>query len=472
MKELLNTLGLNSAGYVNDEEIKKRDRKYCSYGDTTHYQKEPKIFRSCEGSFMYDSDEIPFLDLQMWYASCNLGYKNERVSNAVMEQILTMPQIASCFLYDYKVLLCEKIAEATKQRFGFDGRVHFNVGGAQAVEDALKLVRNFKGQNLMFAFMGGYHGRTLGASSITSSCRYRDKYGHFGDRAHFVPFPYCYRCFYGKNCETCDFYCVKQFEKNFENEYHSFYDNKTGKCEYTAFFAEPVQGTGGYIVPPKGYFKELKKVLDKYGIVFVADEIQMGFYRTGKLWSIENFDVEPDVITFGKSLTNGLNPLSGMWAKEEMINPEIWPAGRTHSTYSSNPIGTRAGFEVMSIFEEGHQGKDFESSVKEKGKKFLEGLYNLKSKHKRIGNVDGLGLALRIECTEEDGFTPSKKLCDDIISEGLKGNLNYNGEKCGIVLNNGGYYKNVITLVPSLTITDSEIDLAVNLLEQLFARFK
>lgn len=472
MKELIEHIKPKQNISINDEEIRQYEQKYCSHGDTVHYQDKPKIFRNCEGSFMYDSSGVRFLDLQMWYASCNLGYKNERISNAVINQINTMPQIASRFLYDYRVLLSEKVAKANKQRFNHDGRVHFNVGGAQAIEDALKLIRNFTQQNSMFAFMGGYHGRTLGASAITSSYRYRENYGHFGDRAHFVPFPYCYRCFYGKNCESCDFYCVKQFEKNFESEYHSFYDPQTKRCEYVAFFAEPVQGTGGYIIPPKGYFKELKKVLDKFGILFVADEIQMGFYRTGKLWSIEHFDVSPDVITFGKSLTNGLNPLGGLWAKEEMINPKIWPAGRTHSTYSSNPIGTRAGHEVMSIFEEGFEGRDFESLIKEKGERFLRGLQYLKSKYPKIGNVDGLGLALRVECTEEDGFTPSKKLCDDIIDEGLKGDLNYGGEKHGIVLNNGGYYKNVITLVPALTITNDEIDMAIDLLDQLFARFK
>lgn len=452
---------------ITDAEIRELDSQYCSYGDTVHYSETPKIFRDCEGSFMYDSQEIPFLDLQMWYASCNLGYKNQRIADAVVDQINTMPQIASRFLYDYKVLLSEKIAKANEKRFGRKGRVHFNVGGAQANEDALKLVRNFTGKNLMFAFMGGYHGRTIGTSAITSSFRYRENYGHFGDRAHFVPFPYCYRCHYGKNCQDCNFYCVKQFEKNFDSEYKSFYDPSNGKCEYVAFVAEPLQGTGGYIIPPKGYFKELKKVLDKYGILFVVDEIQMGFYRTGKLWSIEHFGVEPDVLTFGKSMTNGLNPLGGLWAKEEMINPEIWPAGRTHSTYSSNPIGTRAGYEVMSILEEG----DFETSIAQKGEKFLEGLKHLEKKYKKIGNVDGLGLALRIECTEEDGFTPNKKLCDDIIEEGLKGNLTYKGEKCGIVLNNGGYYKNVITLVPAVTITNEEIEMAIDLIDQLFARF-
>ena len=452
---------------ITDEEIRDLDSKYCSYGDTVHYAETPKVFRDCDGVYMYDSNDTKYLDLQMWYASCNLGYKNKRIADAVIDQINTLPQIASRFLYDNKVLLSEKIGKATEERFGRKGRVHFNVGGAQANEDALKLVRNFTGKNLVFAFMGGYHGRTLGTSAITSSYRYREHFGHCGDRAHFVPFPYCYRCHYGKKCEDCNFYCVKQFEKNFESEYKSFYDPANGKCEYVAMVAEPLQGTGGYIVPPMGYFKELKKVLDKFGILFVADEVQMGFYRTGKLWSIEHFGVEPDVITFGKSLTNGLNPLAGMWAKEEMINPQVWPAGRTHSTYSSNPIGTRAGYEVMSIFEEGN----FEEEIAAKGVRFLNGLKHLEKKYKKIGNVDGLGLALRVECTEEDGFTPSKKLCDAVIDEGLKGDLTYKGEKCGIVLNNGGYYKNVITFVPAVTITNEEIDMAIDLLDQLFARF-
>lgn len=257
------------------------------------------------------------------------------------------------------------------------------------------------------------------------------------------------------------------FEKLFETEYNAVYNPNTKNCEYSAFIAEPIQGTGGYIIPPMGYFKELKRVLDKFNILFIADEIQMGMYRTGKLWSIEHFGITPDVITFGKSLTNGLNPLSGMWAKEKLINPDVWQPGRTHSTYSSNPIGTRAGYEVMSVFEE---DKNLETEIKRKGKKFLEGLKTLYKDFKTIGNVDGLGLALRIECTESDRITPNKKLCDFIIEEGLKGDLSYMGKKCGIVLNNGGYYKNVITLVPPITISDSEIETGIELLACLFKR--
>ncbi len=457
---------LSTKSSLSDSEILKIDSEYCSYGDTSHYSSYQPIFRDCEGSYMYDTNNTPYLDLQMWYASCNLGYKNKRVADAVIDQINTMPQIASKFTYDYKVLLSEKIAKANYKRFNEKGRVHFNVGGAQANEDVLKLIRNYTKCNRLFAFMGGYHGRTLGTTCITSSFRYREQYGHFGDKAHFVPFPYCYRCMYNKNCENCDFYCVKQFEKLFESEYHGVYNPKTGNCEYKAFIAEPILGTGGYIIPPKGYFKALKAVLDKYNILLVIDEVQMGFYRTGKLWSIEHFGVVPDAMTFGKSLTNGLNPLAGLWGKEKLINPETFPPGSTHSTYSSNPIGTRAGYEVMSIMEE----ENFEQTIKSKGETFLAGLRELKKRYKNIGDVDGLGFALRIEITEDDGFTPNKKLCDEIIDEGLKGNLTYKGKKCGMVLNNGGYYKNVITLVPSLYITNEEIEMAINLLDQLFSR--
>jgi len=202
----------------------------------------------------------------------------------------------------------------------------------------------------------------------------------------------------------------------FETEYNSFYDPKAKETEFVALFAESIQGTGGYIIPPEGYFERLKKVLDCYHILLVSDEIQMGFYRTGKLWGIENFNVAPDIIVFGKSLTNGLNPLSGIWAKEALIAPDVFPPGSTHSTFSSNPMGTRAGLEVMCIFEE----TDFEPMVREKGRKFLDGLKGLQKKYRNIGNVDGMGLALRLEVCEEDGYTPSKALTDKILNEGLR----------------------------------------------------
>ena len=163
-----------------------------------------------------------------------------------------------------------------------------------------------------------------------------------------------------------------------------------------------------------------------------------------------------------------MNPFGGMWAKEELISPEVWPAGRSHSTFCNNPIGMRAGYEVMTILEE----HDWETEVTEKGKYFLEGLKHLENKHKTIGTVDGLGLALRIECTKEDGYTPDAKLCHDIQAEGFKGDLEYHGEKCGIILNTGSHYKNSLTLVPPITISYEEINMAIELIDKLFTRFE
>src|SRR5207253_2267438 len=277
------------------------------------------------------------------------------------------------------------------------GRVHFNVGGAQAVEDSLKLVRNFSGgKSLMFAFEGGYHGRTLGASAITSSYRYRRRYGHFGDRAQFIEFPYHFRGPKGMTKEEYGHFCVQKFARLFETEYNGVWDPKTSQCEYAAFYVEPIQGTGGYVIPPLNFFSELKKVLDQHGILMVVDEIQMGFYRTGKLWSIEHFDVEPDAIVFGKALTNGLNPLSGIWAREALINPEVFPAGSTHSTFNANPLGTAVALEAMKMM----QDEDYEGMALSKGAYFLAGLQDLKRRHAIVGDVDGLGMALRIEICE------------------------------------------------------------------------
>ena len=451
-----------------EQELLALEAKYCSYGDTVHYSDPPKIFDGCEGSFLFDAEGRKFLDLQMWYSAVNFGYANKRLNDALKRQIDRLPQVASQYLHREKIELAAAIAQDAEKKFGKKGRVHFNVGGAQAVEDSLKLVRNAKkGKSLMFAFEGGYHGRTLGASAITSSYRYRRRYGHFGDRAQFVPFPYHFRGPKGMTKEEYGEECVKNFARLFESEYNGVWDPKAKEAEYAAFYVEPIQGTGGYIIPPKNFFKGLKKVLDEHGILLVVDEIQMGFFRTGKLWSIEHFGVEPDVLVFGKALTNGLNPLSGIWAKEELINPGVFPPGSTHSTFNSNPLGTAVALEAMKMMEE----ENYAKTVPSKGAYFLKGLEDLKRRHKIVGDVDGLGLALRAEiCEPHDSFTPSKAIVDKMVDEGLKGDLEYKGKKYGLVLDIGGYYKNVITFAPSLEISVEEIDMAMALLDQLFTR--
>jgi 4-aminobutyrate aminotransferase-like enzyme len=450
-----------------EAELRALEAQYCSWGDTVHYLEHPKFFETCEGSYMYDAEGTAFLDLQMWYSAVNFGYRNPRLNAVAHRQLDRLPQVASQYLHREKVELATLIARDAEAKFGAKGRVHFNVGGAQAVEDSLKIVRNASGgKSLMFAFEGGYHGRTLGASAITSSYRYRRRYGHFGDRAQFIEFPYHFRGPKGMSKEEYGALCVQRFARLFETEYNGVLDTKTGQAEFAAFYVEPIQGTGGYVIPPPNFFIELKKVLDQHGILLVVDEIQMGLYRTGKLWSIEHFGVQPDVLVFGKALTNGLNPLSGLWAKEALINPQVFPPGSTHSTFNANPMGTAVALETLRMVAE----VDYGRTVAEKGAYFLDGLKELQRRWPQIGDVDGLGLALRCEICEADGYTPNKPLLDRMEAEAMKGDLEVDGRKLGLILDVGGYYKNVITLAPSLEITHDEIDLALKLLDVLLRR--
>jgi 4-aminobutyrate aminotransferase / (S)-3-amino-2-methylpropionate transaminase / 5-aminovalerate transaminase len=452
-----------------DAQLLADEAAYCSFGDTVHYVEPPKIFARCEGSYLFDTAGVPYLDLQMWYSAVNFGYANARLNEAMKRQLDTLPQVASQYLHPTKIELAKAIAEDAWRKWDRKGRVHFNVGGSQSIEDSLKLVRNARGgKSLMFAFEGGYHGRTLGASAITSSYRYRRRFGHFGERAHFVPFPYHFRGPKGMSKEEVGEQCLAQFARLFETEYNGVWDPKAQQCEYAAFYVEAVQGTGGYVIPPKNFFIGLKKVLDRYGVLLVVDEIQMGFFRTGKLWGIEHFGVVPDVLVFGKALTNGLNPLAGLWAREDLISPAVFPPGSTHSTFASNPLGTAIGLETMKMLAE----TDYETMVTAKGAHFLEGLKDLQKRHPEIGDVDGLGLALRAEICEADGFTPSKRLVDRMVDIGLAGQLEHRGKKIGLVLDIGGYYKNVITFAPSLHISSEEIDLGLALLDQLLQQAK
>ena len=465
---MYDTLNPTSILPVLDEtELRRLEAEFCSHGDTVHYMADPKFFETCEGSYMFDAEGRRFLDLQMWYSAVNFGYRNPRLNAVAHRQLDRLPQVASQYLHREKVELAAMIAQDAERKFGRKGRVHFNVGGAQAVEDSLKLVRNATGgKQLMFAFEGGYHGRTLGASAITSSYRYRRRFGHFGDRAQFIEFPYHFRGPKGMSKEEYGHACVQKFARLFETEYNGVLDTKTGQAEFAAFYIEPIQGTGGYVIPPPNFFIELKQVLDQHGILLVVDEIQMGMFRTGKLWSIEHFGVQPDVLVFGKALTNGLNPLSGVWAREELISPEMFPPGSTHSTFNANPMGTAVALETLKMVSE----IDYGAAVMAKGAYFLDGLRELQKRWPQIGDVDGLGLALRCEICEVDGFTPNKKLLDLMADEGMKADLKAGSGTFGLILDVGGYYKNVITLAPSLEITFEEIDLAIELLDILLRR--
>jgi 4-aminobutyrate aminotransferase/(S)-3-amino-2-methylpropionate transaminase len=234
-----------------DQILLEKEAKYCSYGDTVHYIEPPRIFNRCEGSYVWDTSDQAYLDLQMWYSAVNFGYANPRLNNALKQQIDTLPQIASQYLHKGKIELSEMIAVDAKKKFGLDGRVHFNVGGSQSIEDSLKVVRNASnGKSLMFAFEGGYHGRTLGASShhlqlplspplrplrraratsFRSRTTFRRPERH--DQAEeYGSLPAC------SNSPACS-----------RPNTTASGTRKSNQSEYAAFYVEPIQGTGGYV---------------------------------------------------------------------------------------------------------------------------------------------------------------------------------------------------------------------------------
>ena len=192
----------------------------------------------------------------MWYSAVNLGYANPTVTAALQAQIKRLPQLACQYLHREKIELAQMICESVERAFGMKGRVHFNVGGSQAIEDALKLVRKNTGRQHMLAFQGGYHGRTLAASAITSSYRYREAFGEFADRAEFLPYPvHLPFAISGRRAKDRGLTASREFERLFEHEYTGAWNPKTGHSEFGALFIEAVQGTGGYIIPPRNYFK-------------------------------------------------------------------------------------------------------------------------------------------------------------------------------------------------------------------------
>jgi len=444
------------------------EAEYCSWGDTVHYSEEIRFFSECRDSYLFDDAGHAYLDFQMAYSSANFGYRNQHFESALIGQLKSLPQLASEFVTREKILLSRAIAQTAVQAWDVRGRVHFNVGGAQAIDDSLKLVAVNRGSRRVFAFEGSYHGRTLGASEITSSFRYRSRYGFFGQRAQFIPFPYCFRCPYGKKREDCDLYCVKQVARLFDSEYQSIIDPRDNRPEFVAFYVEPIQGTGGYIVPPAGYFPELKKILDAFQILLVVDEIQMGFFRTGRFWAIENFGVTPDILVFGKSLTNGLNPLSGLWARDELITPERFPPGSTHSTFGANPLGVRLGCATFEWLD----GHGYETSVPNLGKYLVDGLKEIQRRHPEIGDVDGMGLAVRVEMCYSDGYTPNRDLAHRIKERALDIPVPTDVGPLRLVLDIGGYYKNVFTLSPALDIDRTVIDRFLRMFESILIEVK
>lgn len=391
-----------------------------------------------EGSYLITEDGKRMLDFASGVAVCNLGHNNEAVVEAAIKQIKELIHGGhNVVYYESYIKLAEKLVELT----GNDTMVYFSNSGAEANEGAIKLAKYVSKRQAIISFKGSFHGRTIGTTSITASnAAYRKNYEGLLPSVYFAEYPYCFRCPYKQNKETCSRECLEQFEDMFKRIIDPY--------SVAAIIMEPIQGEGGYVVPPVEFVKGIREICDKYGIYLIFDEVQTGFGRTGKMFAYENFDVKPDIFTCAKAIAAGF-PLSAVIGKKEIM--EQWPSGAHGGTFGGNPVACAAAIASINELE----GSAIDNCVK-MGEYFMKKLLELKEKYSIIGDVRGKGLMLAAEFVGENNTSNG---------DAVKHIINYSLEN-GLILLNCGTYKNVLRFIAPTTVSKEEIDEALAILEK------
>jgi 4-aminobutyrate aminotransferase len=313
--------------------IIERDQQVISPSYTRSY---PLVAEKGHGAMVEDPDGNRFLDFAAGIAVVATGHCHPKVVQAIQEQAARLIHMSGTdFYYENMVQLAEKLARLVPGNV--PKKVYFGNSGTEAIEAAIKLARYHTGRTQFIAFVGAFHGRTMGSLALTGS-RSIQKQGFFPmmPGAHHVPYAYCYRCAYGKTPDTCAVECVQTIESE-------LFRTTLPADDCAAIFVEAVQGEGGYIVPPKKFFDELRRVADKHRILLIFDEVQSGMGRTGKMFACEHFDAVPDVIAIAKGIASGL-PLAATVARAELMN---WPPGAHASTFGGNPVAVAASLATI-----------------------------------------------------------------------------------------------------------------------------
>lgn len=391
-----------------------------------------------KGSYLYTEDGKKVLDFASGVAVCNLGHNNEAVVKAAKEQIDKLIHGGhNVVYYESYVRLAEKLAELT----GNNTMVYFSNSGAEANEGAIKLAKYTTKRPAIISFKGSFHGRTLATASITgSSSAYRKNYEALLPSVYFAEYPYCFRCPYKQDKETCSMECIKQFDDMFKKLIDPY--------SVAAIIMEPIQGEGGYIVPPKRFLKAVRDICDKYGICLIFDEVQCGFGRTGKLFAHEHFGVEPDIFTCAKAIASGF-PLSAVIGKKELM--EKWPAGAHGGTFGGNPVSCAVSLATIEEMENGA----LENGNK-MGKYLKDKLLKLKDKYDVIGDIRGIGLMIGVEFCKENN-EPYGEIVTEIRQFAVEN---------GLILLGCGTDHNVLRFIAPLTVSKEEIDTAVSIVDK------
>ncbi len=369
----------------------------------------PIAVKSASGALVEDVDGNTYLDFTCGAGVTNLGHCPPRVVTAIKEQVEKLMHFAGTdFYYDAQSRLAKKLAEITPGKF--DKKVFFCNSGTESVEAAMKLSRWSTERKRFISFMGAFHGRTLGAVSLTGSKPvHRDKYMPLIPGVTHIPYAYCYRCPYKLTYPDCDVWCAKIIEELYFNSF-------LPADEVAALFFECVQGEGGYIVPPKKFLSELDKIMKKNKILMVDDEVQAGFGRTGKMFACEHFGIVPDIITIAKGMGSGI-PVGAMIARAEL---DFGKPGAHSNTYGGNLLACASVNATIETFEK----EAIVENAKRLGKIIMKRLNELYDKYKIIGDVRGLGMMCATEFVKDRKSKEyAKKETDRIVVEAYKRGL-------------------------------------------------
>jgi 4-aminobutyrate aminotransferase len=401
----------------------------------------PLAVKRAQGLMVEDVDGNRFLDCAAGIAVCATGHCHPRVVQAIQQQAEQLLHICGADFYDpLYVSLAERLGRLAP---GNDPkRVFLANSGAEAVEAALKLARHHTGRPRVLAFLGAFHGRTMGAVSLTASKTvYREGFGPLVPGIAHVPYAYCYRCVYNLTYPECNLACIDHIEQ-------VLFARTLPADEVAAIFVEPVQGEGGYIVPPPNWLPRLRALCDKYGILLVADEVQSGIGRTGRMFAIEHWDVEPDIICSAKALASGM-PVSAMIARDEIMS---WPVGAHGSTYGGNPVCCAAALATLDVIEE----ESLVDNASRVGGRLLGKLREFALQSRIIGDVRGLGLMIGVEMVKDrETRAMAKEEANQVVLECFKQGL--------LLLPCG---PNGIRFSPPLVITEAQADTAFEIFAQ------
>ncbi len=419
--------------YIGPQEIVEKKRQYIMPCLSHFYEKPPELVRGSM-QYLFDHTGKKYLDCFAGVSVINCGHCNPEITDRLCEQIKTLQHVCNIYLTEKFVRLAERLAAVTP---GSLQKSFFCSTGTEANEGALLLASIYTKSSEYIALRGGLHGRTKLAMNLTGIGMWRTDPHPVGG-IHFAPNPYCYRCPLGKKYPSCDLACANTVEDIVKTA-------TSGRP--AAFIAETIQGNAGIIVPPKGYFRRLKEILSTCGALLIIDEVQTGFARTGKMFAIEHYGVNPDIMTMAKALGNGV-PISAFIAPAEIADIYTKPGA---STLGGNPVSSEAGLAVLDYIESHKLMKN----AKERGEQLMDGLKELATRHSVIGDVRGIGLMVGAEFIRSNG-SPYPEILDDVL-ETMKDR--------GFLIGKNGLSRNVMAFQPPLVITRQDVDDLLNALE-------